>query len=120
MVFQIKGTRVNPLDTHPLRCSLLFLDGDNFNHVSWATNLWMTAPENSKPKLILVNGSPFELSHKHNLPVYFDQAGVLIKKLGIRQVPARVSQKNKILLVEEIEESVLQVDQTINLKENDQ
>jgi conjugal transfer pilus assembly protein TraW len=52
--------------------------------------------------IILTNGSPFELMENIDRPVYFDQEGVLTKKLGILQVPAKVTMQEKHLLIEEV------------------
>jgi conjugal transfer pilus assembly protein TraW len=101
--FHRKGTRVNPLDTHRMNCPLLFVDGDDAEQVFWAIQQYKAATSLHKPKIILVQGAPFNLSKKLNLPVYFDQFGVLVKKLGITQVPARVSQKEKALVIDEVD-----------------
>jgi conjugal transfer pilus assembly protein TraW len=101
-VFHREGTKINPLDTHQMKCPLLFVDGDDSEQVFWAIQQYKAAEGSQKPKIILVQGAPFELTKKLDLPVYFDQSGVLVKKLGISQVPARVSQNDKVLLVEEI------------------
>ena len=101
-VFHRKGTKVNPLDTHPFRCPFLFVDGDDLKQVAWAIKQHQIAKALHKPKIILVQGSPFDLSKKLNLPIYFDQSGVLVKKFGIAQVPARVSQKERALIVDEV------------------
>lgn len=102
-IFHKKGTRVNPLETHSMRYSLLFIDGDDPDQVAWAKGFYDVIGEGYKPKIILMKGSPLELSESHNMPVYFDQGGTLVKKLGIMQVPARVSQKDKVLQIEEID-----------------
>lgn len=108
-VFQRKGTKVNPLDTHPFRYPFLFVDGDDPEQVAWAIKQHQIAEALHKPKIILVQGAPFDLSKKLNLPVYFDQSGVLVKKFGIAQVPAKVSQGSdkgrQKLLVEEVSAS---------------
>lgn len=101
-VFQQKGTKVNPLDTHPFRSPFLFVDGDDSEQVAWAIKEHQLATNNHKPKIILVKGAPFDLSKEINLPVYFDQSGALVKKFGIAQVPACISQKDKVLLIEEL------------------
>lgn len=74
------------------------------------------------PKIILTSGSPFELMEQwnslsknplsgnqlvgnqlvENQPVYFDQTGKLTKKLGIKHVPAVVTQEGLKLKVSEI------------------
>ena len=101
-VFHRKGTRINPLDTHAFRCPFLFVDGEDETQVAWAIRQHQAAPAKAKPKIILVQGAPFDMSQKLNLPVYFDQAGVLVRKFGITQVPARVSQQNRKLVIEEV------------------
>lgn len=101
-VFHQKGTKVNPLDTNQLRCPLLFVDGDDETQVAWAIGQHKASGSAHKPKIILVKGAPLEMSDKLQLPIYFDQSGTLVKKLGIAQVPARVSQKKKLLLIEEM------------------
>lgn len=102
-IFHKKGTRVNPLETHSMRCSLLFIDGDDSDQVVWAKGFHEVIGEIHKPKIILIKGSPLELSEAHNIPMYFDQGGTLVNKLGITQVPAHLSQKDKILQIEEID-----------------
>jgi len=101
-VFHGQGTRVNPLETHSFKHPFLFVDGDDGKQVAWAIQQYQAADTSHKPKIILVQGAPIELSKKLNLPIYFDQTGVLVKKLDIACVPARVSQKGKVLLVEEV------------------
>jgi len=94
-VFHAKGTKVNPLDYKSLSKPLLFIDGDDSSQVSWAIG------QNPAALIILTNGSPFELMEKLDRSIYFDQEGTLTKKLGILQVPARVTQQEKHLLIEE-------------------
>jgi conjugal transfer pilus assembly protein TraW len=103
-VFHAKGTKVNPLNYKSLTKPLLFIDGDNQPQVEWAI-----AQDSQIPQalIILVKGSPFDLMEKLDRAVYFDQEGTLVKKLGIQQVPARVTQQDKHLL---IEETILQKD----------
>jgi conjugal transfer pilus assembly protein TraW len=101
-IFHHKGTKANPLDTHPLPCPLLFVDGDDEAQVAWAIQQFKAAESHAKPKIILVKGAPFALSDQLGIPIYFDQSGTLTKKLRITQVPARVSQKGYALYVEEL------------------
>lgn len=101
-VFHRQGTRGNPLDTHTFRHPFLFVDGDDSQQVAWAISQHQQADASHKPKIVLVQGAPFELSRKLGLPLYFDQSGVLVKKFGITQIPARVSQKGKVLVVDEV------------------
>lgn len=89
-----KGTTVNPLHHVSWGEPLIFIDGDEQSHVSWA--------KKQKGKVILVKGAPLELQEDHKLWFYFDQAGLLTERFGIEQVPARVSQEGNQLMVEEI------------------
>lgn len=95
-VFVLQGHIVNPLATQSLTKSLLFIDGDDDVQVRWA----VTQPFNSK--IILVGGAPLKLSAQYKKRFYFDQHGVLVKKFGILHVPAKVSQKDHLLQIEEI------------------
>ena len=95
-IFHAKGTKVNPLDYKSLTKPLLFIDGDEQEQTDWAIAQGVPA------LIILIKGSPFELMEKIDRPVYFDQEGTLTKKLGIQQVPAKVTQQGKHLLIEEI------------------
>jgi conjugal transfer pilus assembly protein TraW len=91
-----KGQIVNPLDTLSWGAPLLFLDGDDPEQVAWAET------QHTLAKWVLVKGSPVDMEEKLKHPIYFDQAGMLAGKFGIRAVPCRISQKDKKLLVEEI------------------
>ena len=57
-VIMAAGTRVNPLDTVPLRQTLVFLDGDDPAQLDWATKKFQA----SSAKLILVGGAPLQLA----------------------------------------------------------
>jgi conjugal transfer pilus assembly protein TraW len=111
-VFQKAGTLINPLHDYSLRRPLLLIDGDDRRQVTWAFKQHEDRQQAKEfvPKIILVKGSPFELMEQFNTPVYFDQGGVLVKKLGIEQVPARVSQYGDRLLIEEVKLKEDQVD----------
>lgn len=89
-----KGTSYNPLDHVSLTQDLLFFDGDNEEHIKWAISL------GNQTKWILINGKPLELEERENRPIFFDQFGLLSKKLSIHAVPARISQSGKRLKIE--------------------
>ena len=93
-----RGTRVNPLDTVPLRQRLVFLDGDDEAQVAWAASR-TTALD---AKLILVSGSPFALMKARQRRFFFDQSGTLTRKFAVRAVPAVVEQTGRVLRVSEI------------------
>ncbi|MEN8236796.1 MAG: type-F conjugative transfer system protein TraW [Pseudomonadota bacterium] len=95
-----KGTRINPLDYVAWGTPLLLIDGDDVEQVRWSQSLRDKSLRNT---LVLINGRPLELSRQLDRPVYFDQGGRIVKKFGIRQVPCRISQVGKSLLVEELQ-----------------
>jgi conjugal transfer pilus assembly protein TraW len=92
-----KGTRLNPLNTVSFRGQWLFFNGEDDKQKAWAQSLYKTGD-----KLILVRGSALELMQVWELPVYFDQQGLLTRKIGIQQIPARVYQEGQVLKVEEL------------------
>jgi len=92
------GTRINPLTLKPLTKSLLYVDGSSHAQLAWIERQIKADP---KAKVILVKGSPFKLMETMDRPIYFDQAGVSVKKFGIRHVPARVIQKGEVLEISE-------------------
>lgn len=94
-----KGTRVNPLDTVPLRQNLAFIDGDDPAQIKWA----LSDRAARKAKLILVRGAPLKLMKARQKRFYFDQGGKLTTHFGIKAVPALVEQQGRVLLIREIE-----------------
>ncbi len=94
------GTRVNPLDYVDLHSSLLFFDSDDPVQLNWVRG-FINMPD-VKVKLVLVLGSPGESMEKLKRRVAFDQGGHLVHKLGIRQVPAMVTQEGKRLRIDEL------------------
>jgi conjugal transfer pilus assembly protein TraW len=99
-IFQRAGTRVNPLGPTPLRCKLVFIQGDDEAQVQWTQEIFFD--QDIKVKVILVSGGPFALMESWEKPVFFDQAGVITTKLGIRAVPAVVEQEGSKLKISEI------------------
>jgi len=91
------GTRVNPLDSVPLRQPLVFLDGDDASQLAWASQRFAR----TGAKFILVRGAPLELMKARQRRFYFDQGGKLVAHFGIRAVPAVVTQQGRRLLVTE-------------------
>jgi len=94
------GTRVNPLDVVSLSRPLLFIDARDATQVDEAQQLM--SERHGQIKLILTGGSYLELMRRWKQPVYFDQQGRLTTQLGIRHVPALVTQAGKRLHIDEL------------------
>lgn len=94
------GTYRNPLEISPLRQKLYFFDASDSKQRLMAKRFYEN--ERVKPKLILVKGKPLDLSEEWDIRLYFDQLGMLVKRLQISQVPAVVSQEGVMLRVDEI------------------
>ena len=97
------GTKVNPLDTISLSKQLLFFDARDPKQVRQARAL--IASNRGQLKPILTGGSYIDLMRRWKLRVYYDQQGALVKQLGIRAVPALVSQEGKRLRIDELPHS---------------
>ena len=95
-IFVVAGTIINPLDFYAFGKAMLFIDGDDVQQAAWAVR---QAPA---VKIILVKGAPLAFMEQYQVPCYFDQAGKLINKFGIKQLPASVSQEGKALKVKEV------------------
>lgn len=93
------GTRKNPLEVVSLSTRLLFFDARDQRQVAQARGL-LAGGARIKP--ILTGGSYLDLMKAWRRPVYYDQQGVLTRRLGIRQVPALVSQEGLRLRIDEL------------------
>jgi conjugal transfer pilus assembly protein TraW len=99
-VFHHKGDKVNPLHIiGKMTKPLLFIDGDDTDHLTWAFKMLKLHP---LAKIILVKGAPLKIMEEIGLTIYFDQHGKITKKLGIKQVPAIVTQSGEVLKIEEM------------------
>ena len=92
------GYSVNPLATMTLSKQMVFIDGDRPAEVAWA----MKQGGDTKSRIIMVRGSPFDLMKAEQRRFYFDQKGTLTAKFGIRNTPASVRQEGTMLRVQEI------------------
>ncbi|HQS84688.1 MAG: type-F conjugative transfer system protein TraW [Alphaproteobacteria bacterium 16-39-46] len=100
-IFQKKGTHINPLTYQALNQSLIFIDGNDEAQIVWADKVYRE--NRQKAKVILTAGEPFKLMESWDRPVYFDQAGQLTKKLGIKHAPAIVKQEGLRLKITEVD-----------------
>lgn len=94
------GTRANPLDIVSMSRRLFFFDGRDERQVAMAERL--AKGETGRIKPVLVGGSYLDLMRRWKVPVYYDQRGVLVKRLRIERVPALVSQEGRRLRIDEL------------------
>lgn len=95
-----KGSILNPLDHINLSKPLLIIDGDDNSQIEWAL---LQEKMFGNATIILIKGPVMSLRKKHNREVFFDQQGVICKRFMIKQVPARIQQQGKQLLIEELQ-----------------
>lgn len=94
------GTLTNPLDVVALSKHLLFFDARDPGQVKQARELIDAYQGRVKP--ILVAGSYMQVMKQWQIPVFYDQQGLLVRKLGIVSVPAIVSQEGRRLRIDEL------------------
>ncbi len=92
---------------------MFFVDGRNNEQIEWLKEQLKTPSPKVKnqiieDRVILVGGSVFKIKEElgeetHADKVYFDQAGELSFKFGIKASPAVVVQEGLALKIEEIE-----------------
>lgn len=99
-IFARKGDKHNALDYITYSKTLLFIDGEDEEQIKWAK---LKLLKHKKVKIILVKGKPLKLQERLKRPIYFDQYGIITKRVGVKQVPARVWQEEgkKVLTVSE-------------------
>ncbi len=93
------GTIINPLDTIKLHGVLFFLNADDERQINWALD---SVKKYDYVKYILVQGNIKEAGKRLNDRIYFDQYGLITKKLGIRHIPCIVRQEGKKLQIQEV------------------
>jgi len=111
------GTKVNPLQHMVLNRRLFFIDSGEKAQIKWLqaqlnantaeiSNAPFEQKEPIEDRIILVGGSVFKLQEllgeSHADKVYFDQAGELTTKFGIKASPAVVVQDGLLLKIEEV------------------
>lgn len=96
------GTVANPLSMVSMRSTWLFFNGRDARQVAVVgAELAAASRAGRVLKPILIAGSPVELSERWRTQVYFDQGGLMVQRLGIQAVPARVTQHGQLLRVQE-------------------
>ena len=99
-LFAKKGDKHNALDYIKYSKVLLFIDGEDEEQIEWAK---LKLLKHKNVKIILVKGKPLKWQERLKKPIYFDQYGIITKRIGIKQVPARVWQEDgkKVLTISE-------------------
>lgn len=100
------GAKVNPLLVMSLSKRLVFFDGRDVAQREAVRRMVAKAGPRVKP--VLVAGSWYDMSKAWKTQVYFDQAGRLAHRFGIRAVPTVISQQGAMLLLEEVPAGSLQ------------
>lgn len=95
-VFAHKGQKINPLDSIAFAQTLYFLDADDARQVAW---MKAQKPATVRYKVILTQGNIREATDTLNTRIYFDQGGALTAQLGIRYIPAVVTQEGNRLRI---------------------
>ena len=95
-IFVHQGDRINPLDTVSLNLTLYFIDSDDKRQIAW---MKAQKPPTPNYKIILVNGNVREASDSLASRVYFDQQGVISRRLQLTYIPARVVQDGRRLKI---------------------
>ncbi|WP_058914197.1 type-F conjugative transfer system protein TraW [Entomohabitans teleogrylli] len=95
-IFAHKGKTFNPLDTVPMNSTLYFLDADDLRQVNW---MKAQTPPTLLYKVILVGGNIREAAKALDTRIYFDQDGMLTRRLGIQYIPAEVRQDGNRLRI---------------------
>ena len=91
-----RGTRINPLEKHPLTRDLLFIDATRPVEVEWAI-------AREKPSVIvLLAGRPLELMRAHGRAFFFDQGGRLARRFGLAATPSLIEAEGSFLRITEV------------------
>lgn len=94
------GTRINPLSVVSLSRPLYFFDARDPDQAEAARK--EHRQRQGQVRLILTGGSYLAWMRRERHAVYYDQQGHLTQRLGIRQVPARVTQDGLRLRIDEL------------------
>ncbi len=95
-VLAAAGTRVNPLEHVALSYALLFFDADEPAQLRLAQRLLATE---DKLHAIMVKGSVAAFRAATGARPLFDQDGALVRRLGIEEIPALVTQQGLLLSI---------------------
>ena len=91
-----RGTRINPLEKHPLTRDLLFIDGTRPVEVDWAI------ARRKHSVIVLLAGRPLELMRAHGRAFFFDQGGRLARRFRLRVTPSLINVEGLFLRITEV------------------
>lgn len=94
-----KGYRFNPLDFMNFRSVIVVIDGTKQHHIEWFKK--SDLKENINVKLLISNGSYYDVSHQLNRPVFYALKEI-VTRFNLTHVPCIVSQVDKMIQVKEI------------------
>lgn len=94
------GAKINPLLVTRLSKRLVFFDGRDRAQAEAVRRV--VAKDGVRVKPILVAGSWYDTTKAWKTQVYYDQAGTLSRRFGIKAVPTVISQQGEMLLLEEV------------------
>ena len=91
-----RGTRINPLEKHPLTRDLLFIDATRPVEVEWALR------HENPSVIVLLAGRPLELMRTHGRAFFFDQGGRLARRFGLAATPSVLEAEGSFLRITEV------------------
>lgn len=94
------GVAVNPLSHMDFDRRLIFIDGRDAEQVKWLNE--QQPDSRYVDRIILIAGRIFDLQESLGKQLYFDQAGEITSKFGIKHVPAIVVAAGDKLKINEI------------------
>lgn len=97
-VFAEAGTVVNPLAYSKFNKRIVVIDGDDPMQVDFA----LSEGNELDTLLVLVKGSPLDLTKEHGRRFYFDQDGQIANRFLIQNVPAEITRGKTTMVVREV------------------
>ncbi len=91
-----RGTRINPLEKHPLTRDLLFIDGTRAVEVEWALS------RKQPSVIVLLAGRPLALTRAHGRTFFYDQGGRLARQFRLRVTPSLIKVEGLFLRITEV------------------
>lgn len=94
-----KGYTFNPLDYMKYPGTLVFIDGTSKAQIAWFLSTGLS--KDSTVKLLLTDGSPYDLTKELKRPVFLATTAIA-ERVGLNAVPAVISQEGNAFKVREI------------------